>query len=195
MTAPALTPLLAANTQGIWERLPARSHRIAQAHAELAIAHPLARAHLHDRLLAPEGEGLEVELACLALGFEPEDARLIAKAWLRQAARHAHLTHKGQEEINATDWPDRLADFDPELEALLNGKSSQEATAPHASSPQRMGLYVVAPSAEWIARLVEMGVPTVQLRFKSDDPKAIEREVRLAIDHAKGSHSRLFIND
>ncbi len=53
----------------------------------------------------------------------------------------------------------------------------------------------VVPSAEWIERLVPLGVPTVQLRFKSDDAAAVRAEIARAAQAAKGSQSRLFIND
>ena len=43
--------------------------------------------------------------------------------------------------------------------------------------------------------MVDLGVPTVQLRFKSDDALAVEREVQAAVKAAQGSQSLLFIND
>lgn len=177
-----MTPTLAHNTQGLWDQLPLLSQEMAVAHAELAIAHPHAQAWTQAALrkgapgTSTDGDVFAVELSALALGFEPEDAQCVAQAWARQ---HARTT------TPQLAWPNDLTDFETQA----------WTPAAHAPCPHRLGLYVVAPSAEWIARLVAMGVPTVQLRFKSDDPKAIEREVRLAIDHAKGSHSRLFIND
>jgi thiamine-phosphate pyrophosphorylase len=38
-------------------------------------------------------------------------------------------------------------------------------------------------------------VPTVQLRFKSDDPAAITHEVRAAVQAVQGTGALLFIND
>jgi thiamine-phosphate pyrophosphorylase len=38
-------------------------------------------------------------------------------------------------------------------------------------------------------------VPTVQLRFKSDDAATIEREVQAAVDAVRGTGALLFIND
>lgn len=43
--------------------------------------------------------------------------------------------------------------------------------------------------------MAQAGVPTVQLRFKSDDPAAITREVRAAVQAVQGTASLLFIND
>jgi thiamine-phosphate pyrophosphorylase len=53
----------------------------------------------------------------------------------------------------------------------------------------------VVPDAEWVARLVALKVPTVQLRFKSDDAAAVVEQVRRAEAAARGSATRLFIND
>ena len=51
------------------------------------------------------------------------------------------------------------------------------------------------PDAQWVGRMARAGVPTVQLRFKSDDPGAIAREVRAAVEAVAGTGARLFIND
>lgn len=175
---------IAANTHGVWDRLPSFSQSMALAHRELAIAHPRAQAHLQARLAQAATQGFDIELACLALGFEPDDAQLLAQAWLRKSARWGQAAWH-----DPSAWPGLLDDFDPQASREL------DQTQAHAPCPRRLGLYVVAPTADWIARLVDLGVPTVQLRFKSDDPKAIEREVQLAIGHAQGSDSHLYIND
>jgi thiamine-phosphate pyrophosphorylase len=56
-------------------------------------------------------------------------------------------------------------------------------------------LYAVLPDADWVARMVELEVPTVQLRFKSDDANAIQQQVKAAVKAVQGSHTLLFIND
>jgi thiamine-phosphate pyrophosphorylase len=43
--------------------------------------------------------------------------------------------------------------------------------------------------------MARAGVPTVQLRFKSDDPVAITREVQAAVLAVQGTGALLFIND
>jgi thiamine-phosphate pyrophosphorylase len=43
--------------------------------------------------------------------------------------------------------------------------------------------------------MARAGVPTVQLRFKSEDPVAVQREVQAAVDAVRGTSSLLFIND
>ena len=53
----------------------------------------------------------------------------------------------------------------------------------------------MAPDAKWVAKLAELGVPTVQLRFKSNDPKQIEEEIYKSAESVQGSNALLFIND
>jgi thiamine-phosphate pyrophosphorylase len=43
--------------------------------------------------------------------------------------------------------------------------------------------------------MARAGVPTVQLRFKSDDAAAIAREVQAAVQAVQGTKALLFIND
>jgi len=61
--------------------------------------------------------------------------------------------------------------------------------------PERLGLYAVLPDAQWVGRMARAGVPTVQLRFKSDDAAAVEREVQAAVEAVQGTGALLFIND
>ena len=61
--------------------------------------------------------------------------------------------------------------------------------------PEKLGLYAVLPDAQWVGRMARAGVPTVQLRFKSDDAEAIAREVRAAVEAVRGTGALLFIND
>jgi thiamine-phosphate pyrophosphorylase len=116
--------------------------------------------------------------AALALGFIAPDARCIATAWQNQAAREG--------EFDAAKWPARPQDF-----GLLPWPRDQ-AFPP---CPKNLGLYAVLPDAQWVARMAQAGVPTLQLRFKSSDPVEIARQVRQAVDAVKGSDSLLFIND
>ncbi|MES2878016.1 MAG: thiamine phosphate synthase [Pseudomonadota bacterium] len=116
--------------------------------------------------------------ACLSLGFIESDAECIANAWQRLFER------TGQ--FNATDWPDQAADFG------MRPWPRQDA---FAACPRHLGLYAVLPDAAWVARMARAGVPTVQLRFKSDDAQAVAREVRAAVQAIQGTNALLFIND
>src|SRR5262249_12941735 len=93
----------------------------------------------------------------------------------------------------SAEWPSEFERFPHVRHAAL--VAPEAMTGPFAPCPPALGLYAVVPSAEWIERLVPLGVPTVQLRFKSGDPDAVRAEVARAAQAAKGSGSRLFIND
>lgn len=120
---------------------------------------------------------MAVLLAALALHFPAHDALCIARAW--QPGRQ--------------DWPTDFARFPRVRHAAL--ASPDAPPQPFAPCPPDLGLYAVVPSAEWIERLVPLAVPTVQLRFKSNDAAAVKAEVARAAQAAKGRASRLFIND
>lgn len=116
--------------------------------------------------------------ACLALGFVEPDAECVANAWLSMSQR------TGQ--FNAQAWPDQPEDF---------GLRPWPRTDAFAACPQKLGLYAVLPDAAWVGRMARAGVATVQLRFKSDDRAAIEREVQAAVQAVQGTGALLFIND
>lgn len=116
--------------------------------------------------------------ACSQMGFVAADALCLARAWQAQTSRLGRF--------DPAHWPDTPADF---------GLRPRPHAAPFALCPKNLGLYAVVPDAPWVGRLASAGVPTIQLRFKSSDADAIEREVRAAVGHAKGSGALLFIND
>jgi thiamine-phosphate pyrophosphorylase len=117
-------------------------------------------------------------LACASLGFLAHDAACIAKAWQAQSDRLGGF--------DPDHWPDAPQDF---------GIAPMPRANAFASCPQNLGLYAVLPDAQWVKRMADAGVPTVQLRFKSDDALAVAREVEAAVRAVEGSHSLLFIND
>ena len=116
--------------------------------------------------------------ACSALGFIAHDAQVLAHAWQARWER----TGSSAPEL----WPSVAQDF---------GLQPRPHTTPFAACPQQLGLYAVLPDAAWVGRMAHAGVPTVQLRFKSDDAAAIAREVRAAVDAVAGTSALLFIND
>ncbi len=116
--------------------------------------------------------------ACSQLGFIAHDAATLACAWAAQTRRLGRF--------DATRWPVEPADF---------GLQPRPHAAPFASCPQNLGLYAVLPDAQWVGRMARAGVPTVQLRYKSDDADAIRREVQAAVQAVRGTSALLFIND
>lgn len=116
--------------------------------------------------------------ACLNLGFIEADAECVANAWQAMSERTGHF------EANA--WPDQAQNF---------GMRPWPRDDAFAACPRQLGLYAVLPDAAWVGRMARAGVPTVQLRFKSDDVSAIAHEVRAAVEAVQGTDALLFIND
>ena len=116
--------------------------------------------------------------ACSQLGFIAHDAECLARAWLAQSTR------TGQ--FDAALWPSDPRDF---------GLQTTPRASAFVTCPQALGLYAVLPDADWVGRMAHAGVPTVQLRYKSDDAVAIAQEVRKAVAAVAGTPALLFIND
>jgi len=69
---------------------------------------------------------------------------------------------------------------------------SRDAFPPTAA---QLGLYPVVDSVEWIARLLDAGVRTLQLRIKDRAEHEVEQQIIDAIALGKRYQARLFIND
>ncbi len=116
--------------------------------------------------------------AARRLGFIEADARCVAQAWQRQSERMG--------EFDAALWPVHAVDF---------GLRPWPRVGGFAPCPHQLGLYAVLPSAEWVGRMAQAGVPTLQLRFKHTAPGAVRAEVQQAVAAVQGTQSLLFIND
>jgi len=118
------------------------------------------------------------KLAALALGFIEADAECVALAWQAQVQRCGRF--------DPAHWPDDPQDF---------GMPPWPRAQAFPPCPRQLGLYAVLPTAEWVGRMARAGVPTLQLRYKSDDAAAVRREVQAAVQAVRGSGALLFIND
>ena len=157
----------------------ALAQQIAQHHAQLQIGQPLSPA---EAALPADAHLPEVQSAVLQgarmLGFIEADTQCVAQAWQHQTQR------LGQ--FDPLHWPDQAVDFQ------MPAWPRQNAFAP---SPRALGLYAVLPNAQWVARMAQAGVPTLQLRFKSDKPAEVAAEVRAAVKAVEATGALLFIND
>ena len=120
-------------------------------------------------------------IAAIEMGFIENDARVLGKAWSRM------VKHEG--DFNPKGWPSRPEYFD-----LIPFSRDMNPKA-FKACPKRLGLYGVFPDADWIARMVDAELPTAQLRFKSEDPQAIRKQIKAAVAAVQGSKTLLFIND
>jgi thiamine-phosphate pyrophosphorylase len=129
-----------------------------------------------------EGELAEDWLAALAAfldcGFEPLDALVLALAWRDGAETHG-----------ADAWPVDLSLF-PRIAGL-----PPAPTPSFPACPPRFGLYPVVPSAQWVERVLALGVGTVQLRVKEMPPDRLRTEIEQAVAAGRRHGARVFIND
>lgn len=96
-----------------------------------------------------------------------------------------------------THFPDAQCDL-PEL--VYRKTVAQRAAsfrAPDLPNGEKspLGLYPVVETAQWVSRLVELGVNTIQLRNKSLTGDALAQEITSAVAIAEQHNARLFIND
>ena len=154
-----------------------QAQHMAQLHSSLQIGNPPDLVDVQRGVQTEDSVAASL-MAARLLGFLEHDAQCLAQAWAAQTKRTGVF--------NPAAWPEEPADF---------GLSSEPSAKAFASCPQALGLYAVLPDAAWVARMVALGVPTVQLRFKSDDAAAVQREVQAAVKAVQGSQSLLFIND
>ncbi len=70
-----------------------------------------------------------------------------------------------------------------------------ENIASFPKTDHRLGLYPVVDSVDWIARLLEWGVTTLQLRIKDPQTPDLEQQIIQAIELGRRYQARLFIND
>ncbi|BAO87520.1 MULTISPECIES: thiamine phosphate synthase [Caballeronia] len=132
-------------------------------------------------IFALEGEWSDDWLAALAAfldcNFEPHDALTLALAW------------RAGDENKADAWPVDFATFPrvADLPAALEGR--------FPVCPDRLGLYPVLPSAEWVERVLDLGVCTAQLRRKTADAADLQREIARSVEAGRRHDAQLFIND
>jgi thiamine-phosphate pyrophosphorylase len=160
------------------------AHGIAERYAHLKVGEALSYSQCSgNSVLIPNIALLSLEMqgvlvGCRMLGFVEHDAQCIVHAWQTQSER-----------LGAFDialWPTNASDFGMSAFPRENG---------FAPCPIQLGLYAVLPNALWIARMAKADIPTVQLRFKSDDKAAVAKEVAASVAATQGTNTLLFIND
>ena len=130
--------------------------------------------------------------AALAQSHDLRDAVVIGKMAINQGLRQSYRVGAGPGPVEIRHWPDRQNDLPfltrtPDL-SHLNSRFPDCGRSP-------IGLYPVVDRAEWLERLLPLGVTTAQLRIKDLTGKALEKEIERGIDIAHRHRCRLFIND
>ena len=120
-------------------------------------------------------------LAAINMGFIESDAKVLGKAWSRMV--------QGDGGFDPLKWPNR-----PEHFGLLPWTRNMNSNT-FPECPMRLGLYGIMPDADWVKRMVDAQLPTVQLRFKSEDKYKIRKQIKEAVKATNDSQTLLFIND
>jgi hydroxymethylpyrimidine kinase/phosphomethylpyrimidine kinase/thiamine-phosphate diphosphorylase len=135
---------------------------------------------------------LASSLACyLAQGEDIRDAVILSRSYINRGIREAQslgpyqLFSHQRKPVELHDIP-RLS-YTPDL----IGKSFS-----FPECPDRLGIYPVVDSADWINRLLTIGIKTIQLRLKQTDNAFLNAEVASAVDTAQQHGDiQFFVND
>ncbi|PHS70277.1 MAG: thiamine phosphate synthase [Methylophaga sp.] len=133
---------------------------------------------------------LATSITChLALGQDSRDAVVLAKAYLYRGIRLADqigcydVFKHDMAELQLQDLPKLCYDH------RLIGKQFN-----FPKSPQRLGIYPVVDSSDWINKLVQENIKTIQLRIKGVANHIRDEEITKAVAYCDDSIA-LFIND
>ena len=166
------------------------AEQIIERHRRDDLCIPIPESHLNalppmlDNEHASDHYQLAGALAAILMGFIEKDAHVLGKAW----SRMTHLDGG----FNPANWPSKPVHFD----LMPTPRMSNPGAFPEC--PHDLGLYAVLPNAQWIKRMVDAEVPTVQLRYKPEgtlDRTLLAREIRDSVAAVAGSNTLLFIND
>lgn len=128
--------------------------------------------------------------AAIAQGFELWDALVLAKSYVTQGIRSAVQVGGGPGPVAHDGWPLFLEDL-----PAVSGGLSKGTNSSFADCDDVLGLYPVVDSAEWVGRLLPLGVKTIQLRIKDMPEAQLEEEIQQAVALSEQHDARLFIND
>ena len=111
----------------------------------------------------------------LAMGFDEADATCVAKAYVYQGLKQATGVGQGSGPIAHLGWPTKRDDFPVTSNVARPIRSSMEGFPLLEKS--NIGLYPVVDLVDWIARLLAIGVTTLQLRIKR--PMSVDEEQQI----------------
>lgn len=132
--------------------------------------------------------------AALAGDHPPEDAIVVASAYLQRAIQASYPTGQG------AGTPKRFIPADVGAEANACPTWRSDPAAPMTTGFlecmwKPLGLYPVVPDTAWLQRLLKMGVKTLQLRAKDPASPQLRDEIRSAIQLGQQYGAQVFIND
>lgn len=143
-------------------------------------------------------------LSALALDFLLEDAITLARAVVPRETVASLDSYQSDttEYVSRETWPVNVECFPlpvlagSELASHINWHSGIHFPSHFAPTDgQKLSLYPVVDSVEWIERLLDMGVTTVQLRMKNPNDPTLEDQIQRAIAAGKRHKAQVYIND
>uniref|UniRef100_A0A6V1SBN4 thiamine phosphate synthase n=1 Tax=Heterosigma akashiwo TaxID=2829 RepID=A0A6V1SBN4_HETAK len=129
----------------------------------------------------------------MAQGFDIEDAVTIAKAYITQGLGAAARLGSGPGPVAHTSWPCDPGALPWATSTAARGQHRPEF--PPCQAPEEWGLYPIVDSADWVERLVLMGVKDIQIRIKDKGDDEIMEAVGRAQAACSAAGARLWVND
>jgi hydroxymethylpyrimidine kinase / phosphomethylpyrimidine kinase / thiamine-phosphate diphosphorylase len=153
--------------------------------------------------------------AAMAHGFVAMEALVIAKMATTHGLRHACAAGAGAGPVRPrADFGQHIGNLPALVPAAQHlpvhprGPMDAPDTAPpkghgadhlaHAFAPLHdpdLGLYAIVDTADWVRRVLDAGVRTVQLRVKHPQQSGLRQQVRASVAAARAVGAQLFIND
>ncbi len=150
--------------------------------------------HQRQQTSCSRGTGCMLSSAIATLcaqGKALPDALVLAEAYVQQGLRTGFAIGECGGLLGNCGHPTQLCDF-PHLH--LPESSARRRAFPDCGD-EPLGLYPLVDSVEWLQRVLEAGVSTVQLRIKHASEVELEQAIAAAIELAQRFGARLFIND
>lgn len=125
----------------------------------------------------------------LACGQDIRDAVVLAKAYVSRGIRLSakagsyQVIHHSQDEIALVDFP-KLC-YQPEL----IGQTFDFTRCPE------LGIYPVVDNADWVKRLIDEGIKTIQLRVKDLGNESTNQQIVSTLRYLQGKSIQFFVND
>jgi hydroxymethylpyrimidine kinase/phosphomethylpyrimidine kinase/thiamine-phosphate diphosphorylase len=149
--------------------------------------------------------------ACLAKGYLIRDAFTLTKAFINRglmatqqiSAQEKHQYYGAFEQlawpltsVSPTQTSTATINFFPVVADEINQQyQNLPAFETLNLAGEKLGLYPVIDSIDWLKRLLPLGLNIIQLRLKNLAKEKLEQVIMEAVDLAKSYKTRLFIND
>ncbi|MDC0535528.1 bifunctional hydroxymethylpyrimidine kinase/phosphomethylpyrimidine kinase [Francisellaceae bacterium] len=129
--------------------------------------------------------------ANIAKGESIQNALVIAKHYIQNVIMQSELEGDFSQIIK---HQIQLID-DFTLPKLITNTVPVSDSKPYKKIEEPMGFYPIVDTSDWVKKLCDWGVKTIQLRIKDQSIENIEQHIKDSIQIAKQNNVKLFIND